>query len=194
MGSLISKCWLRQDEGFYLEADLVWRYSKKRKSHRLVWVARNLKDHIAQPLCHGRLSLDQVAKIPIQLELEYFQWWGNTTSPDCLTTVTVKKFFLVLFTFFQFKVIPPCPTLSSPFKSPPSSFFSCQNSVIRSLEHTPPGWTTGSSFNLSSWEICSAFWPFSLTMTLVIFWPWLSLRHSPTGPYVVLGTSGLDAI
>jgi len=44
----------------------------------MVWVGKNLIDHLVPPLCHGQghLPLDQVAQSPIQRGLQQFQGGG----------------------------------------------------------------------------------------------------------------------
>lgn len=68
-----------------------------RINHRMAQVARDLKDH--QCNGQGHLSLDQVSQSSIQPGLKEFQGWDIQTSLgnsiQCLTTPTVKNFFLI---------------------------------------------------------------------------------------------------
>ena len=88
-----------------------------------------LKTIQLQPPCHGQghLPLDQAAQSLIHPDLEHFQGGLSTISPgnlfQHLTTLTVKKFFLISnLNFFQFKAITPCPTTTCPRKKSLSSF------------------------------------------------------------------------
>ena len=48
-------------------------------NHRMVWVGKDLKDHLVPPPCHGQghLPLAQVAQSPVQPGLEPFQGGGS---------------------------------------------------------------------------------------------------------------------
>ena len=45
----------------------------------MVWVGRDVTDHLVQPPCHGQrhLSLDQGAQSPVQADLEHCQGGGS---------------------------------------------------------------------------------------------------------------------
>ena len=45
----------------------------RKETHRIVWVGRDLKDHLAQPPCkeQGHLPLDQVAQSPVHPGLKW---------------------------------------------------------------------------------------------------------------------------
>ena len=70
------------------------------------------KDYLVQTPCHGQghLSVDQVVQSIVQLDLEHFPWCttlGNLF--QCLTTHTVKNFFLMFslnLSSFSFKLLP----------------------------------------------------------------------------------------
>ena len=67
----------------------------------MVWVGRDLKDHLVPTPCHGQrhLPLDQGAQSPIQPGLEHCQGWGTHSCSgqpvQRLTSLTVKSFFLI---------------------------------------------------------------------------------------------------
>ena len=68
----------------------------------MVWVGRDLKDHLVQPPCHGQehLSLDQASERFSNLTLNMSSDGAPATSLGnmfhCLTTLVIKKFFLIL--------------------------------------------------------------------------------------------------
>lgn len=68
-------------------------------SHRMVWVGRDLKAHLAPTPCHGQghPPPDQVAQIHIQPGLNTSRDGASTSSLGslCLTTLMEKNFFLI---------------------------------------------------------------------------------------------------
>jgi len=90
----------------------------------MVWVGRDLRDHLVLTLCYrqGHLPLDQVAQSPFQTGLEFFQegYIHNLTrqsvsvshhphSKEILSHVWSKS------TLFKFKTTSPCPVTTSPY-------------------------------------------------------------------------------
>lgn len=76
-----------------------------------------------QPPFHGQehLPLDQVVQSSFQHNLKHFKRWGT----QCLTTLTVKYFFLMFnlnLLIFYFKPIPSCLIPTVPDKESLSNF------------------------------------------------------------------------
>ena len=87
----------------------------------MVWVGRDLKDHLVQPPCHGQghLPLDQVAQSPIQPGLGHCQGWGSHSlsgQPVPVSHHPHSKEFLPYVqskpTLFQFKAIASSPVIN----------------------------------------------------------------------------------
>ncbi|KAK4821804.1 hypothetical protein QYF61_003833 [Mycteria americana] len=109
--------------GLEKQGYLEWVAQDYVQTHRMIWVAKDLKDHLVPTPCHGQgqLPLDQVAQSPMQPGLEHFQGWGIHNFSG--QSVPVPHHPLILkCTLSQVKAITPCPVATCPCKKSLSSF------------------------------------------------------------------------
>ena len=99
------------------------------QNHSMVWLGRDLEDHLVPKPCHGqgRLPPDQVAPRPSQPGLEHCQGWGihnlcgqpvpgphHPHSEELLPYISSKS------TLSHFQAITPSPIATGPCKKSPS--------------------------------------------------------------------------